>query len=142
MVVTTEPLATTLRERGLRLTAARARILDAVQSMEHCTPEQIHERVRAEDPSTHVTTVYRNLETLEQIGLIGHTHLGHGAPAYHLTEDQHLHVVCHRCESVISADPGVLADVVLRMHREHGFRVDVGHVTLSGECAGCQAGSQ
>lgn len=142
MGVTTQPLAATLRQRGLRLTVARAAILDAVEAMEHCTPEQIHERVQVDDPSTHVTTIYRNLDVLEQIGLIGHTHLGHGAPVYHLTEDQHVHVVCHHCESVISADAGVLTDVVATMQREHGFRVDVGHVTLSGECANCQGRSQ
>lgn len=139
--MSTSPLAATLRQRGLRLTTARARILHAVESLDHCTPEQIHERVRLDDPSTHLTTVYRNLDVLEEIGLIGHTHLGHGAPAYHLTEDKHIHVVCHRCESVLSVDADLLSGVVAKMEQDHGFRVDVGHVTLSGECASCRASS-
>lgn len=135
-------LTAQLRARGLRVTSARAQVLESVQQLEHCTPEQIYHHVEQHSPSLNITTVYRTLDLLEELGLIGHTHLGHGAPVYHLTEDQHLHVVCHRCESVISADSTVLRDVVAAMDREHGFRVDVGHVTLSGECANCQAGSQ
>lgn len=131
-----------LRARGLRVTSARAQVLDCVQQLEHCTPEQIYQRVGLDSPSLNITTVYRTLDLLEDLGLIGHTHLGHGAPVYHLTEDQHLHVVCHRCESVISADSSVLTEVVAAIETEHGFRVDVGHVTLSGECATCRAGSQ
>lgn len=135
-------LTAQLRARGLRVTSARAQVLESVQQLEHCTPEQIYHHVEQHSPSLNITTVYRTLDLLEELGLIGHTHLGHGAPVYHLTEDQHLHVVCHRCESVISADSTVLRDVVAAMDREHGFRVDVGHVTLSGECANCRAGSQ
>lgn len=135
-------LTAQLRARGLRVTSARAQVLESVQQLEHCTPEQIYHHVERHSPSLNITTVYRTLDLLEELGLIGHTHLGHGAPVYHLTEDEHLHVVCHRCESVISADSTVLRDVVAAMDREHGFRVDVGHVTLSGECANCRAGSQ
>ncbi len=134
-------LTAQLRARGLRVTSARAQVLEGVQHLEHCTPEQIYHHVGQGAPSLNITTVYRTLDLLEELGLIGHTHLGHGAPVYHLAEDQHLHVVCHRCESVISADSSVLTDVVAAMEREHGFRVDVGHVTLSGECASCRAGS-
>lgn len=141
MTVTDVTLTEHLRARGLRVTSARAQVLESVQQLEHCTPEQIFTHVGLDSPSLNITTVYRTLDLLEQLGLIAHTHLGHGAPVYHLTEDQHLHVVCHRCESVISADPGVLTDVVARMEHEHGFRVDVGHVTLSGECLSCRAGS-
>ena len=131
-----------LRARGLRVTSARAQVLDCVEQLEHCTPEQIYQHVGQGSQSLNITTVYRTLDLLEELGLIGHTHLGHGAPVYHLADDQHLHVVCHRCESVVSVDPSVLTDVVDRMQRDHGFRVDVGHVTLSGECADCRAGSQ
>ncbi|MGI8625950.1 MAG: Fur family transcriptional regulator [Geodermatophilaceae bacterium] len=140
--MTNVSLTEQLRARGLRVTSARAQVLDAVQRLEHCTPEQIYTHLGQDSRSLNITTVYRSLDLLEELGLIGHTHLGHGAPVYHLAEDQHLHVVCHRCESVISADSSILTDVVATMEREHGFRVDVGHVTLSGECASCRAGSQ
>lgn len=135
------PLASTLHSRGMRMTAARRQVLDAVTELGHSTPEQIHEHVCAGEPGTHLTTVYRNLDVLEEIGLIGHTHIGHGAPVYHPAEHEHVHVVCHRCQAMVPAEASLFDDVVSTLRERHGFHVAVGHLTLSGECADCAAGS-
>jgi Fur family ferric uptake transcriptional regulator len=138
---TTEaPLAERLHSRGLRLTAQRQRVLAAVTALEHATPESIGARLREEAgpdgavPDT--STVYRNLELLERLGLVWHTHLGKGSPVYHVAE--HLHVVCSSCGEVSSVDPGILDDAAERLAAEHGFTVDVGHVALSGTCRACR----
>ena len=141
-------LAERLRARGLRLTPQRARVLAAVTALEHATPEAIGARLRAEAgpdgavPDT--STVYRNLELLERLGLVWHTHLGKGAPIYHAAEHPHLHVVCASCGAVESAPSGLLDQAAERLAAELGFTVDVGHVALSGTCRACRerAGSE
>jgi Fur family ferric uptake transcriptional regulator len=137
-----QPLAERLRARGLRLTAQRQRVLAAVTALEHATPESIGARLREEAgpdgavPDT--STVYRNLELLERLGLVWHTHLGKGAPVYHVSEHPHLHVVCSSCGEVSSVDPGILDVAAERLTAEHGFTVDVGHVALTGTCRACR----
>ena len=54
------------------------------------------------------STVYRNLELLERLGLVWHTHLGKGAPVYHAAEHPHLHVVCQSCGEIASVAPDLL----------------------------------
>lgn len=130
-------LSEELRARGLRLTPQRQLVLEAVIELEHSTPEQISAKVRRTAAGVNITTVYRTLELLEELGLVRHTHLGHGPPTYHSAEDQHLHTVCHRCGRVQSVSPGVLDDVVRRLAVDAGFQVDVGHVALSGLCRDC-----
>ena len=44
-----------------------------------------------------ITTIYRTLDLLDRIGLVRHTHLGHGAPTYSAHEHEHVHLVCHQC---------------------------------------------
>ena len=136
------PLAERLRARGLRLTAQRRRVLAAVTALEHATPESIGARLRAEagpdGSAPDTSTVYRNLELLERLGLVWHTHLGKGAPVYHVAEHPHLHVVCSSCGEVSSVDPGILDGAAERLAAEHGFTVDVGHVALSGTCRACR----
>src|SRR5436309_2716679 len=83
-------LAARLRQRGMRRTAQREQVLAAVRDLGHATPEQLAEAV----PGVDLTTVYRTLELLEDLGLVKHTHLGHGAPAYRPAGDDHIHVVC------------------------------------------------
>ena len=135
-------LAERLRARGLRLTPQRARVLAAVTALEHATPEAIGARLRAEAEPDGVapdtSTVYRNLELLERLGLVWHTHLGKGAPVYHSSEHPHLHVVCASCGEISSADPGLLDAAAERLAADLGFTVDVGHVALSGTCRRCR----
>ena len=136
------PLAERLRARGLRLTPQRARVLAAVTALEHATPETIGARLRDEagpdGAAPDTSTVYRNLELLERLGLVWHTHLGKGAPIYHAAEHPHLHVVCASCGSVESVDPDLLDSAAERLAAELGFIVDVGHVALSGTCRACR----
>jgi Fur family ferric uptake transcriptional regulator len=131
-------LATALRTRGLRMTAQREQVLDAVRSLGHATPEQISEAVAGVD----VTTVYRNLELLEELGLVRHTHLGHGAPAYRPADDDHVHVVCHACGSVVDAPADLVDALAQRLEQERGFTLDRSHFTVFGRCGACGAQEQ
>ncbi|HET6530140.1 MAG TPA: Fur family transcriptional regulator [Actinoplanes sp.] len=128
-----------LRERGLRLTPQRQLILEAVHELGHATPELVHNHVRERVAGVNITTVYRTLELLENLGLVNHTHLSHGSPTYHAAgADQHVHLVCRACGSISEVDPSVMLPVTDRLRDEKGFRVDVGHVSLFGECADCK----
>jgi Fur family ferric uptake transcriptional regulator len=131
-------LATALRTRGLRLTAQREQVLEAVRRLGHATPEQISEAVQGVD----VTTVYRTLELLEQLELVKHAHLGHGAPAYRPADDDHVHVVCHICGSVVDAPADLVDALALRLQDEQDFLLDRSHFTVFGRCAACVAREQ
>lgn len=131
-------LAEVLRERGLRLTPQRQLILEAVHGLGHATPERVHTAVRERAAGVNITTVYRTLELLEELGLVTHTHLSHGSPTYHAAgEHQHVHLVCRACGSVSEVDPAVLSPVTEQLREQRGFHVDVGHVALFGVCADC-----
>ncbi len=87
-----------------------------------------------------ISTVYRTLELLEELGLINHAHLGHGPPTYHHAElDEHLHLVCRDCETVIETDVEVAADLLARLDRDFGFDTDVRHFSIFGRCESCRA---
>ena len=127
-----------LRERGYRLTPQRELILDAVDTLGHATPDEVLAEVRKRSSAVNVSTVYRTLEMLEELGLVRHAHLSDRAPTYHSVRDhEHFHLVCRNCHAVISVDPGVIEPLVHRLDADHGFRVDVGHLTVFGTCGEC-----
>jgi Fur family ferric uptake transcriptional regulator len=130
---TAADLAARLRERGLRMTPQRQLVLDAVRHLQHATPEQISDAI----PAIDVTTVYRNLEVLEEIGFVKHTHLGHGAASYRPAEDDHVHVVCHECGGVVDAPHDLVEQLADRLRSERGFTLDRSHFTVFGRCARC-----
>jgi Fur family transcriptional regulator, ferric uptake regulator len=133
-------LSDRLRAGGYRITPARQLVLNAVAELDHATPDTICAEVQRTASSVNLSTVYRTLELLEELGLVTHTHLGHGAPTYHVAaEQEHIHLVCRTCGRVEEA-PAALADpLVERLRRESGFAVDVAHFAIYGQCAQCRA---
>ncbi|HEY7226265.1 MAG TPA: Fur family transcriptional regulator [Micromonosporaceae bacterium] len=131
-------LAATLRARGLRLTAQRQLVLEAVYRLGHATPDQVHAEVSRTASGVNITTVYRTLELLEKLGLVTHAHLSHGAPTYHgVSEEQHVHLVCRACGGVDDVSADVLDTLAQALEKQKAFLVDVGHVALFGVCAEC-----
>ncbi len=129
-----------LREKGLRLTPQRELVLKAVRDLGHATPEEVAEHVRASYPGINLSTIYRNLETLENVGLVQHTHLGHGGATYHAAEElTHLHLVCGTCGSVGDAPMESAASFVNELLDNYGFKTDVTHFAIYGTCANCSA---
>ncbi|MBO3747299.1 transcriptional repressor [Streptosporangiaceae bacterium NEAU-GS5] len=127
-----------LRARGYRVTPQRQLVLEAVSMLGHATPEEICAQVQETARGVNISTVYRTLELLEQLGMVTHTHLHHGSPTYHLaSEANHVHLVCRDCESVTEVGPEVVAGLVETLDKELGFAVDVGHLTIFGRCKKC-----
>lgn len=131
-----------LRGSGYRLTPQRELILDAVDRLGHATPDEVLAEVRKHSTAVNVSTVYRTLEVLEELGLVRHAHLSDRAPTYHSVRDhEHFHLVCRNCHRVISVDPDVLQPLVTRLRDDHGFEPDIGHLAVHGTCDACDGGS-
>ncbi len=124
-----------LRDGGYRRTEQRREVWETVGRLRHATPDQI----AAELPEVDTSTVYRALEVLVEVGLITHTHIGHGPPVYHaVDETPHLHLVCQRCGAQASADVSSAAGLLAALLAEHGFAADLDYMSLPGLCAKCR----
>nr|WP_202524007.1 transcriptional repressor [Kitasatospora sp. SID7827] len=132
-----------MRERGYRLTPQRQLVLEAVDALDHATPDEILGQVRKTASGVNISTVYRTLELLEELGLVSHAHLGHGAPTYHLAgRHTHLHLVCRDCDRVTETDTAIAAPLIDSLRAEHGFDTDLKHFAIFGRCADCTAESE
>jgi Fur family transcriptional regulator, ferric uptake regulator len=133
-----DDLRAKLRGSGYRLTPQRELILDAVDTLGHATPDEVLAEVRKSSSALNISTVYRTLEVLEQLGLVRHAHLSDRAPTYHSIRDhEHFHLVCRNCHKVISVGPDVLKPLLATLDTEFGFTADVGHLTVFGTCEEC-----
>jgi Fe2+ or Zn2+ uptake regulation protein len=127
-----------LRERGGRVTMPRRAIITALlQADDHVTADALVDAVRTAQPEIHLSTVYRTLETLTELGVINHVHLGHGAAVYHLADDSHHHLVCDECGAIIELPANAFDPLVRRVERDYGFRLDAHHFALGGHCRNC-----
>jgi Fur family ferric uptake transcriptional regulator len=130
-------LRQTLHQRGMRMTPQRQFVLEALLDLGHATPEQICQHVQRSTPTVNITTIYRTLELLESLGVVRHTHLGHGAPSYSVHEHQHVHMVCHLCGRVEEAPREIMDALAGTLCQTYGFVLDASHLALSGTCRKC-----
>ncbi|MGV1036821.1 MAG: Fur family transcriptional regulator [Candidatus Nanopelagicales bacterium] len=136
-----EQWADQLRACGHRATSQRILVLEVIAGLRHATPDQVLAEARRRGSAIDLSTVYRTLELLDEVGLITHAHLGHGSPTYHpIDERPHIHLVCRRCNRVSQIDAVTLDPMVSAVAEQSGFVADVGHLVLHGVCAECADG--
>ena len=134
----TEDWQSKLREKGYRLTPQRELVLRAVEKLGHATPDEVLAAVRQESQAVNISTVYRTLELLEQLGLVRHAHITDRAPTYHSTATpDHVHLVCRNCGSITEVEPEVIKPLTDALEERYGFTTDVGHLTVFGTCRNC-----
>ncbi len=128
-----------LRDQGFRITPQRQLVLEAVEHLRHGTPEEILVEVQRTASGVNLSTIYRTLEVLEEVGLVTHAHIGHGPPTYHSVDDDvHIHLVCDRCGKVESVPASAATALVEALEADFGFRTDISHVSMHGLCGDCK----
>jgi Fur family transcriptional regulator, ferric uptake regulator len=139
-MVPTHELKLALKTRGLRMTPQRQLIMEVVSSMQgHVSVEQVHQDVVRQFPDVNITTVYRTLEVLEDLGIVRHTHFHAGVAQYQRTDEPaHHHMVCSRCGADRELDMDLLAPLATELKRRYGFQADLAHTAIVGLCSGCQ----
>lgn len=134
----TPTIAEELRGAGLRVTAARAALLDAVRAGDHLGVEAIAAGVRDRIGQVSLQAVYDALNALTQAGLVRRIEPA-GSPARYegRLRDNHHHLVCRSCGTVADVDCAVGHAPCLTPSDDHGFAIDEAEVTYWGLCPGC-----
>lgn len=129
-----------MRARGGRATSPKRILLEVLFGDDrHLSAEELGEAVQARAPDVHMTTIYRNLEDLQRLGVVVHTHLGHGPVTYQLASHAHAHLVCAECGTRITAPDELFQGLALAAKTRLGFTIDPHHFAILGRCAACTA---
>lgn len=131
-------ILTGLRARGERVTTARRALIAALAAAgDHRTADELAAEVAHAHPEVHRATIYRTLDTLRRLGVVEHTHLGHGPAVYHLADEMHQHLVCELCGSVAEVPTAIFRPLERSLQRDYGFALSSRHFALVGRCQRC-----
>jgi Fe2+ or Zn2+ uptake regulation protein len=124
--------------KGLAVTHQRQVIWDILCSMHgHPSPEAIYERVRERIPSISLATVYKNVRTFIEHGLLAEVSLHHGPARLETNMEPHHHMVCVHCRSIVDLPDEAVEPVRLRKGAPSEFRVERYVVEIHGVCGRC-----
>jgi Fur family ferric uptake transcriptional regulator len=129
-----------LRANGLRLSAARRLVLEALYGADGpVTAEQVASGLAGRLPRSDLASVYRNLEMLEGLGLARHFHLGHGPGLYApagVSDREYL--VCGSCGAVKAVEPDEMEPVRKLIQKRFGYEAQFSHFPILGVCPDCE----
>ena len=128
------------KEQGLAFTFQRQAIYEAVaDSREHPTPELIYERVRQRIPSISLGTVYKNVKTFLDSGVLKEVTLHHGSLRLESNMIPHHHLVCASCKAIFDIEESAVEPVrVPTGELPAGFSIKQCRVEFVGVCKNCQ----
>ena len=129
----------TLRARGLRISSARRLVLEALFAADGpVTAEEVAGGLDGRLPASDLASVYRNLDTLETLGLVRHVHVGHGPGLYALAGHHDAgYAACERCGRQVALDGDALADIGDAVRAACGFAPALAHFPIVGLCPEC-----
>jgi Fur family peroxide stress response transcriptional regulator len=129
---------TLCRERGVRVTPQRMAVYRALaEDTAHPSADRLHERLRRRMPTLSLMTVYRILESLEELGVVRRVSTPGGVSRFDANTAPHQHLVCRQCGRMSDHHAAELSGLELPA-RLDGFLPQEIDIRIVGLCAACQ----
>jgi Fur family transcriptional regulator, ferric uptake regulator len=134
----TKPVSTI----GRRSTKQRTAVIDSLQRHDDFrSSQEIHDELRHAGTSVGLSTVYRTLQALAEVGEVDVIVRDDGESVYRLCSEQHHHhLVCRRCRTTVELQAPSVETWAQQVAAEHGFTETAHTFEIWGLCPDC-AGS-
>ena len=133
-----------LSSAGLRMTNQRALILEIIRHRhEHLDADEVYRQAREKQPRLSLSTVYRTLRRLKELGLIEELHFGEAHHHYEVKPSAgHHHLVCLGCGKIVEFECSLSQKMRKEIASKKGFEVTGVEVHMTGYCSKCRQGRE
>ena len=122
----------------MQVTAQRVAVYRAVLNSPHAIADEIAQTVREELGAISRQAVYDALNAMADHGILRRIQPAGSAARYEHRVDNHHHLACRSCGSVIDINCAVGSAPCLTAEDDHGYRIDEAEVIYWGICPSCQ----
>lgn len=127
-----------MRQNSKRNTVQKNQTFDAVHSLaNHPTASEVYEKVKQINSSASLCTVYRNLKSLAEEGVLRYIHVSTGADRFDHDTSEHYHAICDKCGRVTDVFIPYFSDIDDKVNCGIEFS-DIKHdIIFTGTCREC-----
>lgn len=128
-----------LRPSGRRTTPQRAFLLELIKEQGgHLDADEIYRLASERGMRISLSTVYRTLAVLRDLGVVDELHLDEGHHHYEVrSSTEHHHIICLGCNAVVEFESPLVESMKETVSQEHHFRIRDARVDLTGYCSDC-----
>ena len=125
---------------GRRSTRQRVLIMDIIQRGQgHLDADEIFRRAREKEPRLSLSTVYRTLQMMKELGLVDELHFAQDHHHYEVKPTrEHHHLVCLGCGRIIEFDYPLSSYLKKEVPEAKDFDIEETEINVSGYCARCR----
>jgi Fur family transcriptional regulator, peroxide stress response regulator len=129
-----------LKAHGLKATFQRIGLLNIIQDKGHASVDEIYQTIRTSQPTLSLATIYKNILTMLEKGLLSEVLLEGHKPKYEIQKHEHIHLICEACGSVEDSHITSTAhdEIHACMHEDH-FTMSRAQINFYGLCKQCRA---
>jgi len=129
------------RKIDLRITPQRLEIFkELAQATDHPTAEVLHQRLLREMPTLSLDTVYRTLGTFAHTGLINKVETAESQAHFEVSQVQHHHLICRKCQEIIDFSWQFIDDASLPEEVHAWGKIERRNLVVYGMCYKCLKG--
>ncbi|MGF1458618.1 MAG: Fur family transcriptional regulator [Leptolyngbyaceae cyanobacterium] len=140
----TDVLKELLNQEGFRITQQRQKILNVLKEVpegEHMSAEEVHQQLTAMGENIGVSTIYRALHLLVDLGLLRELTLSEERKFYEFCDpavSDHHHLVCAQCGAVQEFEDNTILALGHNEATGRGFSLLDCQFTVLGVCEDCR----
>lgn len=138
-----DKLTQQLRDRGLRLTPQREKILEVFFNLpegDHLSAEELHQRLKSHQLDISLATSYRTLKLLVSVGALRELDFSEDHKHYELSrnpEAPHHHIICSGCGKTEEFESPEVLQLAVNLLREKRYKLTDVQLKLYGLCQDC-----
>lgn len=129
-----------LTKKGCKNTKSRKAVIDVLNNSKlPVSAEEIFILIKNSGSTANLSTVYRTLELLENMGLINKTIINDGKARYELTGDGHKHhLICTNCHKMVPIDICPIEKLETDVMKKTNYDITGHKLELYGVCPECK----
>ena len=129
-----------LKAHGLKSTFQRVSIIKSIDKAGHISIDDIYKEIVEYHSSISLATVYKNILTMKELGLVVEVPIANKKSKYELIKEDHIHFICQDCGSV--EDKNITSDIKQLFEKlvsKDNFKLFSSQNNLYGTCHLCNA---
>lgn len=140
-----ESLISRLAQNGFRITNQRQKILETLKDIpegDHLSAEEIYKKLLEQGENIGISTIYRALHLMVDLGFLRELGLAEGKRYYELSKpftNQHHHLVCIQCGSVQEFEDDLITHIGIQETESRNFSLLDCQFSVLALCPNCQS---
>ncbi len=123
----------------MRYSKQRTLILETIKEQQtHLTAMEVYNLVREKQPNISLGTVYRNLNSLVDYGLVKKIEIPNDSDYFDFNTYDHSHMNCTKCGKVFDIDNKSIDGIKESIEKYYSYKIESYNIVLQGLCENCK----